>query len=136
MEKEVLYSIRRDYKSEIEQRRTDAGLPVRTDAEYEKETADIWEDIAGDGSARVGLPGGSIYKPEVGKTSVMQEFNKKEDHGWFSGGEKAKIEVLNDWLVNNGISPLVNYKKNQSGDWRSKYLKGLSPIDFKGVILE
>jgi RHS repeat-associated protein len=136
MEKEVLYSIRRDYKSEIEQRRTDAGLPVRTDAEYEKETAGIWEDIAGDGSARVGLPGGSIYKPEVGKTSVMQEFNKTEDHGLFVSGEYAKIKVLNSWLNNNGYQDMVAYNKSSAKGNRKKYLNNLSSSDFKGVVLE
>lgn len=136
MEKEVLYSIRRDYKSEIEQRRTLAGLPIRTNDEYEKETADIWESIAGDGTARVGLPDGSVYKKEVGKISVMQEFNKIKDHKWPLGGSDEKIKVLNIWLKDNGYSELAKYDKEAAGSDRKTYLRGLSSLDFKGVIME
>ncbi len=104
-----------------------------------------WEELAGDGSAKIGTDGTngfvrSFYTPAEGITRVLQEFNayNPESHpDGASTGEKAKIIILNAFLTDNGLGEIPPYDKDNSTKAaanRARILGGLPPIN--GVISE
>ena len=51
-------------------------------------------------------------------------------------GNKAKIMMLNDWLLDNGLPIIKSYNENDARKNRQNTLQGLSSIDYPNLILE
>ena len=83
-----------------------------------------WQDLSGDGSAKIGRPLDPNYTLASGTTGILQEFNSYNETTHPQGveeGKKAKVKILNDWLENNGFNPISEYDKSKAKQETQQY---------------
>jgi len=133
--------------NEIREFAAKAGYVGRDDKGNPEYFFEEWSDLAGDGSARIGLPDQDYDGQDVdsygtrlieyqaaNNTGVLQKFNAYNEEAEGNSFE-GKIQILNDWLEENAYSPIPTYNKSQAASNREKNLADLEQKDVPGVIL-